>query len=307
MAYVIKSVASHKARSLLRMRFLTPLRYPGGKGKLADYVKDTYVANQILGGHYVEPYAGGGAVALDMLLSGTTEHIHMNDIDPAIYSFWHSVLYNTDALVDLIERTDVTIEEWERQREILKLNGGLSSEPSLELGFAAFFLNRTNRSGILKAGVIGGKAQAGQWTLDVRFNKADLVQRIKRISLFSERISLYNLDAVELLRYLDGKIPEQSLIYLDPPYYVKGQGLYRNFYTHEDHVKIKDALAESVFSNWLVSYDNADEIRDIYSAYPQKIYSLQYTAQTKAVGSEVMIYSNGLTITDTALGKTLAV
>ncbi|TWD34181.1 DNA adenine methylase [Vibrio crassostreae] len=283
------------------MRFLTPLRYPGGKGKLADYVKETYRANDIQNSHYVEPYTGGGAVALDMLFSGTTEHIHINDIDPAVHSFWFSVLNHTNDLVDLIENTDVTIDEWFRQRDILRANDNDTS--ALELGFSAFFLNRTNRSGILKAGVIGGKAQSGKWKLDVRFNKEDLINRIKRISLFSDQISLYNLDAVALIKELDGKIPENSLIYLDPPYYVKGQGLYRNFYTHNDHVLIKEALTQSNFKNWLVSYDNAPEIQEIYSKYPQNIYSLQYTAQKKSVGSEIMIYSKKLKTPDIFLGK----
>lgn len=290
-------------RLLPHMRFLTPLRYPGGKGKLADYVKETYRANNIVGGHYVEPYTGGGAVALDMLISGTTEHIHLNDIDPAVFSFWFAVLYQTDELIEKIETTEVTIEEWHRQKEILNTTVVAQGEASLELGFATFFLNRTNRSGILKAGVIGGKAQSGTWKLDVRFNKANLITRIRRISLFSDRISLYNLDAIHLINDLDGEIPQQSMLYLDPPYYVKGQGLYRNFYTHDDHITIRDALIESGFEHWMVSYDNAEEIRDIYTGYPQTIYSLQYTAQTKAVGSEVMIYSNEILAPEIALGR----
>ena len=285
------------------MRFLTPLRYPGGKGKLADYVKETYRANDIRNSHYVEPYTGGGAVALDMLFSGTTEHIHINDIDPAIYSFWFSVLNYTNDLVELIENTEITIDEWYKQRDILRSNIQDGNVSTLELGFAAFFLNRTNRSGILKAGVIGGKEQSGKWKLDVRFNKQDLIRRIKRISIFSNQISLYNLDAVVLLKELDNKIPVKSLIYLDPPYYVKGQGLYRNFYTHNDHVLIKEALVESNFNNWLVSYDNAPEIQEIYSNFPHNIYSLQYTAQTKSVGSEIMVYSKKMVIPDANLGK----
>ncbi|MUK43244.1 DNA adenine methylase [Aliivibrio fischeri] len=285
------------------MRFLTPLRYPGGKGKLANYIKETYKANNIKKSHYIEPYTGGGAVALDMLFSGTTEHIHINDVDPAIYSFWFSVLNNTNDLIELIENTEITIDEWFKQREILKKNINDNNISTLELGFSAFFLNRTNRSGILKAGVIGGKSQSGKWKLDVRFNKQDLINRIKRISLFSEQISLYNLDAVALLKKLNNSVPIESLIYLDPPYYVKGQGLYRNFYTHDDHVLIKDALIESDFKNWLVSYDNAPEIEDIYSDHPKMVYSLQYTAQKKSIGSEIMIYSKDIVIPETYLGK----
>ncbi|WP_136483271.1 DNA adenine methylase [Vibrio sp. H11] len=288
------------------MRFSTPLRYPGGKGKLSNYVKAVYDVNDIRGGHYVEPYTGGGAVALDMLFSGTTDHIHINDIDPAIHSFWFSVLNNPKDFIELIRETEITIDEWYNQREILTKNIEEDDVSILKLGFSAFFLNRTNRSGILKAGVIGGKSQSGKWKLDVRFNKEDLIRRIQRISLFTNQISLYKLDAVELIAKLNEEVPHQSLIYLDPPYYVKGQGLYRNYYNHGDHVLIKDELVNSGFYNWIVSYDNAPEIRDIYREFPKKEYSLQYTAQKKSVGSEIMIYSEDIRLPDFQLGKHIA-
>ena len=160
---------------------------------------------------------------------------------------------------------------------------------SLDHGFAAFFLNRTNRSGILKAGVIGGKGQTGVYKLDVRFNKADLAKRIEMIGEFAKHIHVYNQDAVDLLKDVDELLPKNSLIYLDPPYYVKGQGLYRNFYKHDDHVAIRKVL-DSVQANWIVSYDNCPEIKEIYYGYTQDDYVLNYSAYHKMKGSEVMIY-----------------
>lgn len=286
------------------MRFYTPLRYPGGKGKLSYYVKSLLESNDLLDGHYVEPFAGGAAVALELLFLEYVQQIHINDLDPAVYSFWYSCLHQTEELSRLIYDTPVTIENWEKQRDILREDSTTVSP--LYLAFATFFLNRTNRSGILKAGVIGGREQSGTWKLDVRYNKEDLIKRIKNIANYKNRISLYNLDTADLLRTLPNSLPDNSLIYLDPPYYVKGQGLYRNFYDHEDHVEIKDILDSIKHIPWIVSYDNAEEITDIYSGYRTQVFDLQYTAQTKRVGSEVMVFSDSILIPDVQLGKKVA-
>lgn len=263
----------------------TPLRYPGGKGKFALFVKNLIEQNDLTG-DYLEPYAGGAAVALDLLFSGYCKNIHINDLDPAIFNFWKSVTEETENFLRLIADTNITIEEWHNQKRIL---ANPQDHSQLEHGFATFFLNRTNRSGILKGGVIGGKNQDGNYKLDVRFNKINLTKRIKRIGEHSSNIHVYNLDALKLLSMADNLLPEDSLIYLDPPYYIKGQGLYRNFYKHEDHVRINHALA-TVKTKWIVSYDNCPEIKEIYNDYRQDDYALNYSAYHKMKGSEVMIY-----------------
>lgn len=282
------------------MAFFTPLRYPGGKGKLAYYVKALIENNDLNDGHYVEPYAGGAGVALDLLFNEYVQHIHINDIDPAVYAFWNCVAHQSDKLCQRIADTNVTIDEWERQKQIINS----AQAEGLDLAFATFFLNRTNRSGILKAGVIGGKAQSGKWTLDVRYNKADLIKRIERIARYQDRIHVYNQDTLALLKSLPNQLPDNTLIYLDPPYYEKGQGLYRNFYNHQDHVNIKQAIDTIKHIPWIVSYDNAPEIAEIYQGYRSDVFDLQYTAQTKRVGSEIMIYSDNLLIPNCQLGKT---
>lgn len=271
------------------MRFSTPLRYPGGKAKFAPFVKDLMAVNN-LSGDYLEPFAGGAGVALDLLYNGYCKNIHINDFDLAVYNFWKSVTTNTEEFLRILYQTPVTMEEWYKQKTILDNPMNYSD---IEHGFAAFFLNRTNRSGILKGGVIGGKNQEGHYKLDARFNKENLSKRIEKIGDFSDRIKVYNLDALDLLNTVDTMLPQDSLIYLDPPYYVKGQGLYRNFYIHEDHVQIRKAL-DRVRTKWIVSYDNCDEIKDIYSGYRQEDYELNYSAYYKMKGSEVMVYCDNL-------------
>ena len=176
--------------------------------------------------------------------------------------------------------------------------GTSDSYSELEHGFAAFFLNRTNRSGILKGGVIGGKEQAGIYKLDARFKKDKLARRIEKIATYSSQIHIHNKDALVLLNSVDSIMPTRSLIYLDPPYYVKGQGLYRNFYNHDDHISIQKQLS-TVKQFWLASYDNCPEICDIYQDYKQDLYTLSYSAYHKRKASEVVIYDQKLLIPST--------
>ena len=271
---------------------LTPLRYPGGKSAFSPFVKKILEVNDLVGGHYLEPYAGGCGVALDLLFNNYSQHIHINDIDSGIFHFWQAITQETEVFLSLLSKTNITIEEWYRQKKILENPCDYSP---LYHGFAAFFLNRTNRSGILKAGVIGGKNQSGRYKLDARFNKARLAQLITRIAKCADKIHVYNFDAIELINRVDEILPEQSLIYLDPPYYVKGQGLYRNYYTHNDHVAIRDAL-DRVNYKWIVSYDNCLEIKSIYNDYRKHEYNLFYSACKKQKGSEVMIYGKNVNI-----------
>lgn len=269
------------------MRY-TPLRYPGGKSKFTPTIKAIIEKNN-LNGHYVEPYAGGAGVALDLLFNGYCTDIHINDLDLAIYHFWKSITEQTEAFIRLVSETPITIEEWHKQKALLK-----QEEISpLEHGFAAFYLNRTNRSGILKAGVIGGLNQTGNYKLDCRFNKADLIKRIERIGEMSKYIHVTNFDTETWLPILDKSVPSNSLIYLDPPYYEKGQGLYRNFYRHQDHLAIQEKL-DNIKTPWVVSYDNNPNIKEIYQSYRQNEYVLNYSANKKMKATEIIIYSDNL-------------
>ena len=273
--------------------FYSPLRYPGGKGKLSNYIQLLVEYNLLTDGHYVEPYAGGASVALSLLFNEFVRTIHINDFDYRIYSFWHSVLYETESLCEKINKTTIDIENWEIQKEIQK---NPENYNKLEIGFSTFFLNRTNRSGILKAGAIGGKEQNGNWKLDARFNKEDLIQRITKISRFKNRIRLYNQDASELTMQLSKTLPEKTLFYFDPPYYKKGKDLYINFYEHQDHLQISKLISELPNKYWLVSYDNNENIRKFYNSFLQQTYELNYHAANASKGTEILIYSDNLIV-----------
>lgn len=273
------------------MNRFSPLRYPGGKGKLAAYITDLASKNGLVGGHYAEPFAGGAAVALDLLFSGVVKHVHINDLDPCVHAFWNSAVVQTDAFVELIFRTDVTIDAWKRARET-KQRWHQFSE--LEVGFATFFLSRTNRSGILNGGPIGGLQQEGKWKLDCRFNKSELASRVRRIGFFRSRITVTGLDAKAFLTEARSSLPENTLWYIDPPYYQKGATLYKNHFTHADHVELAEQVFKLPRGRWIVSYDNAPEISQIYGDYEQEIFSVNYTARSYSRGSEIMIFAPGV-------------
>ncbi|MEQ1598997.1 MAG: DNA adenine methylase [Methylotenera sp.] len=273
------------------MRFNTPLRYPGGKGKLTPYLKLIFEQNNLRDGHYVEPYAGGAGVALNLLADGYASCIHLNDLNSAVFAFWHSVINQPEELCKNIRDIKVTMDEWYKQKAILNdpSNHGL-----IEVGFSTFFLNRTNRSGILLGGVIGGKNQEGKWKLDARFNKSSLINRIEKIAALRNRIRLYNLDAAALIKTLLPTLPQNTLVYLDPPYYVKGQGLYENHYKHGDHMAIADLVQKEIKQHWIVSYDHTSEIDEMYKSRAKITYGINYSAQNRYKGAEVMFFSENL-------------
>ncbi len=275
-------------------RLYTPLRYPGGKARFAPLVTSIIEENELLGGHYLELYAGGAGIALDLLFSGAVSHVHINDVDPAIYKFWHAAVNDTDSILKLLFDTPINMKQWNYWRDVM--NGKVECS-NTEIGFATLFMNRTNRSGILKAGVIGGKKQSGKYKLDARFDKDKIANRIKRIALYRDKISIYDVDALELLKSCKSFLPKKSLIYLDPPYYVKGEGLYRNFYTHEDHLAIAKTLKSKAFKyNWILTYDHSPEILDMYKSCKSNLYDLYYTAQRRYSGEEVMFFSDQIQV-----------
>jgi DNA adenine methylase len=269
----------------------SPLRYPGGKACLLDLTGQILRLNDLNKGHYAEPYAGGCGLALALLFGGHVAEIHLNDIDPSIWAFWHCVLNRTDELVAKIRETPINMEEWLNQRSIyLRQN----KRHNLPLGFAAFFLNRTNRSGIIKgAGAIGGLDQKGNYKIDCRFNREELVRRILRIKKYRDRIHLTNLDAIDFLRVCKSSLPRRSLLFIDPPYFNKGANLYTSFYVPEDH----ELLAARVINYdlpWIVTYDDTPEIRLLYQKRRRFSFDIKYSLQEKRLGSELLIASKAL-------------
>ncbi len=275
---IIKSPSKH----------YSTLRYPGGKASLSNFIERLIYINEIENCTYLEPFAGGAGAALNLLFQENIDSIIINDFDKAIYSFWHSVLNENDKFIDKIHKTSVTIKEWKKQKEIYYNN----SVTIFEQGFAAFFLNRTNKSGILTGGVIGGLEQKGKWKIDARFNKEDLTNRIYDIGLYKNRIKLFNKDGISLLK--DVKYNKNLFIYIDPPYVNKASNLYLNHYTIQDHKALADYLNSKIKLKWLLSYDNVEIIKKLYAKRKKIEFNLNYHADKFKQGKELLIFSDFL-------------
>lgn len=276
----------------------SPLRYPGGKAVLSSYLGGIIEVNELLDGVYAEPYAGGGGAALNLLFGEYVERIILNDIDPCVYAFWWAILRQTTGFLTRLEETPVSVEEWKKQRDIYR---NRSRHSRIKVAFATFYLNRCNRSGIIvNGGPIGGHRQKGKWKLDARYNKAELIRRIEKIAAYRDRISIYNMDAVDFIKsvVLKSEALRETLVYLDPPYYIKGKRLYLNYYQHDDHTQLAKFMKKQKDIKWILSYDNVPEIRKLYSGMNQLPFNLRYSAHTAKVGSELLIYDNTITISE---------
>lgn len=280
------------------MTFYSPLRYPGGKAKLARYFKNLILDNNLKDGTYVEIYAGGASIALSLLIENYVSEVIINDNDKSIYALWHSILNHPRKLCNLIKKTPLTIENWGVQKKIQR---NKDKHDLLTLGFSTLFLNRTNYSGIIKAGAIGGLKQNGKWKIDARYNKESLISRIKLISRHKNKIKLYNLDAIKLINKIKNKLPKKSLIYLDPPYYYKGKELYMNYYDYKDHKEISNVIKKITNVKWVITYDNVGPINDLYKGFDNYSYLLNYSAANSGKGKEIIIFSQKLKHTSEGL------
>ena len=270
----------------------SPLRYPGGKFQLAKLI--THLVEKAGATTYIEPFAGGAGVALDLLTNGVVDKVVINDSDRAIASIWKAMVFENEAFIRKVNETPVTIEEWSRQRKIYCK----SSKYSLNYAFAAFFLNRANHSGILLSGPIGGMSQTGSWKIDARFNKDALIDRIKAVGDLGGRIKVYNRDVSAFITTYLPRYAQGGFVYFDPPYYRKGRVLYKNFFTHNRHVALCDEILNNVECPWVVSYDDVPEIRKIYAGIPCRSFSLNYSLANNGKGREIMYFSGGLRPTD---------
>lgn len=276
------------------MKFYSPLRYPGGKNKLAKFVALVCEKNNI-NGHYVEPYAGGASVALYLLIHGYVKEITINDFDRAIYAFWYSVLNDTEKFCRKIKDVDITVGNWQKFK---KIQSNKETETLFNLGFATFFLNRTNHSGIIDGGIVGGLSQEGQYKINCRFNKEKLIERIRFIAKYKKDIHLYNFDALNLIKKIrqENSRIKNTIFYFDPPYYLKGPSLYMSHYKPDDHKKVSEEIRKIKNIQWIVSYDNTMEIKKLYPDYEKIEYSFFHTANEVKKGKEILFFSNNLIV-----------
>lgn len=288
----------------------SPLRYPGGKGKISKFMNHVLNVNG-LNGTYVEPFAGGAGIAINLLLADKIDSIIINDLDSSVYTFWKTVLSNCDELIDLIDAVPFDYYDhaeslspgerykfWVATKHNFEFYKGTHSTKE---AYYFFMLNRLNVSGIISGGPIGGEKQNGTYNISSRLNKKNLIRKILKISEQSERISVKNLEATQLLtQYSMGKLcdTDNALLFVDPPYYKQGRALYNSYMTDTLHSMIAKSLLDNIQQNWILTYDTAPQIVELYpySQIQKYRYKIQYSANKRGKFNEFMFISPNLNI-----------
>lgn len=279
-------------------REISPLRYPGGKGALAPFLGRLLAAQGRSPGVYVEPYAGGAGAAVRLLYDEYVDRIVLNDLDAGVAAFWRSVFYHTKRLAMRIEDAEVSVDAWRDHRAVYESRA--TSSDDFELGFSTFFLNRTNRSGILDARPIGGLEQTGEWKIDARFNRATLSWRVRELGHYRNRVTVHEENGVDIIeRYLD----RRNFIYADPPYLQRGSDLYLNAMTWQDHEALASALTGSR-ARWMVTYDHDERVHQLYWKQRRARFYMAHTAAQPHVGMEIAVFGNAVQLASlTGLGR----
>lgn len=268
---------------------LSPLRYPGGKAALAGFFTDIISTLNITDACYIEPYAGGAGAGVALLHENVVQHLIINDIDPAVHAFWKAVTENNSEFVKLVSITPLTIAEWHRQRAVYRAQD--ENDP-LSLGFAFFYLNRTNRSGILNAGVIGGQRQEGKYKIDARFNRSTLIERLTTIGSLASRITVSDSDGRTVIQQHAND--ERAFMYIDPPYVQAGSKLYLNAFDGRDHKALSTIVKAVSKAHWLVTYDTSPLVERLYQDQFQCRLELTYAARHPGKAEELLIASSSV-------------
>ena len=283
------------------MNVASPLRYPGGKASMTNVLRSIRGLNGLNGHALAEPFAGGAGASLSLLYLRETHEIHINDLDPAIHDFWYSAVHESSAMIARLEKVTVSVEEWRRWRDVYR-----SQDAShLDRGFAAFYLNRCNRSGIIERGsIIGGLEQRSRWKIDARFNKDTLLERLERISAERDRILVTGLDGIDFIDTLEA---DSTFFFIDPPYFKKGPTLYLNGLDPEYHRRLAEKLHGMADAAWALTYDDCAEIRELYRGWAAvHPFSLRYTARERRQGREVLITPRWLRLPETQSSFTIS-
>jgi len=279
----------------------SPLRYPGGKSALSSLLTEIRKLNRLSDRAVAEPFGGGAGAALSLLYGEHTHELFINDADESIHDFWWSLLNRLSQFLTMLETAPVTIEEWRRQQAIYRSQRGVSR---LQRGFATFYLNRCNRSGvIMNGGPIGGLEQAGNWKIDARFNKRTLKSRCQAVGAYRDRIRVSRLDGIKFISEADAT---RTFFFIDPPYFEKGPLLYLNALDEEYHQSLARQLKGMQDLAWVLTYDDCPQIRAMYEGWATiRPFSLAYAAAERRMGKEVLIAPRWLRLPDRQLSAAI--
>lgn len=281
-------------------RYVSPLRYPGGKARMAPYLAAMF-AEQVSVMDvevWLEPFAGGAGAGLSLLDDDAVGEIWLTEKNPALAALWRAMLTENETLATHVEQTvpDLDLWAWARSQVAAAARPGTTDA---DTGFAALVLNRCSRSGMVnpRVGPIGGKSQNGPWTLASRWNAPALAERIRHVGSLSGRIRFTEGDAVTAIADLaDSGIEDEVIAFVDPPYLREGNRLYANGMDAADHQRLADALNASPV-RWMLTYDDEPTVAaDLYPHRRVLAYRIANTANRARIATEHAVVSDNLVL-----------
>ena len=277
-------------------KILSPLRYPGSKIKLVKYLSKVLEFNHFEPKILVEPFVGGGSVFLNFIENGWVERVIIGDKDKLVFSFWKVLFENPQHLIKFVKKIKVNTKNFAFYKNVA-LNESRYSEN--KLAEACLFLNRTSFSGILanSAGPIGGKKQESEYKINCRFNKKIIIQKIEKISSFAPMVTVLPFDWNRTINYaLRNNSKAKLFFYLDPPFFQKADKLYRHYFEKKDLHQSLNRKLKSLNHKWVLSYDRAPEIKEMYKPFIQRSFAFPYSINSPArrIEKEYFITSKNL-------------
>jgi|ERR1043166_7404285 DNA adenine methylase len=264
---------------------LSPLRYPGGKADFVSTLDRILRTAKLEGLPLIEPYAGSAAVTIGLLELGTVPTATILERDPLLFAFWVSVFERPEELLDRFFDLPMTLETWHHLQPLLQIDDPRTHD-MVELGVAGLFFNRANFSGILHSGPIGGALQQSKYKINCRANKGEIAARVAQIAELGRRVTVCFGNGLDLIRtHLSRK---RVVYYVDPPYFVMGERLYRYHFRHKDHKQLAMTLKKAKFP-WVLSYDNNHVIEFLYEDCEVRKHAFAYSARSRKEHDELVI------------------
>lgn len=298
-----KTSAAAAATAPVARRWISPLRYPGGKARMGaalTTIWETQMSPMDIE-IWSEPFAGGAGAGLHLLADNTISELWLTEKHPALAAFWRTAAHNGAELAASVRTTTPSMQLWRHAQEAVAAAEAGDTVDDTELAFAALILNRCSRSGMVNAivGPMGGKHQSGRWTLQSRWYGEGIAERIDVVHRLGDRIRVMEGDGIEQIRELDGSvgIEDEMMLFVDPPYLVQGNRLYANGMTIDDHARLASALAGSA-CHWLLTYDGDDRVLDLYPTNRVLAYQIPNTVNRARIAEEYAVLSPALMVAD---------
>lgn len=277
---------------------ISPLRYPGGKSRIWEHLAAQYTQaplGELDAEIWFEPFAGGLGAGLKMLQESIIGELWFCEANRGLGALWGELVANPTALIDTVsslpERMSLDV-----YQEALAVLAAPDSYPQLQVAVAALVVNRCSRSGMVTptTGPIGGKQQDGKYRVGDRWNLPRTISTLEKLAPLTRYMRFVGPDGISALAGLPNSgFAEEVFVFADPPYVGAGQRLYQHGLDESGHRALADALHDLDETHWVLAYDEAPLVRELYEGLHIQEYTLHHTANRSKSGAELLIYGPG--------------